>query len=162
MNYILSRTWPMIHYLSVTKRVGLSCDILKQIHLTHSSNTWVCQPSLGWADKLLSEELERVQEWCCRIIGILFSSLPSLSNGEATLHTLTNILKDSSSPLHGFLSEVSIPTNLLRRHREIVVLTSRTKRHEVSFIPHALKLFYIWLIYHLLNPLHLNGSTHWF
>ncbi len=104
-------------------------------------------PVWGGLPKGLSEELDRIQKRCCRIIGIPTSTLPALSERreEATIRTLTKILKDSSSPLHCFLPTAPTPTYSLRRHKTFVVPRSKTKRHELSFIP---QLFFISAIFY--------------
>lgn len=86
---MLSKTRTRIHYLSVAKRAGLPCDVLKLIYLS-----FICpilkyaRPVWGGLTKGLSKELERVHERCCRTIGSPSSSLSSLSErrDEATVH----------------------------------------------------------------------------
>ncbi len=135
IRYMLTKAQPRIHYLSVAKRAGLHFDVLKQIHLTFICPVRDYASPVWWGlTKGLSEELERVQKRCCRIIGIPSSSLPSMSDrrDEATLSTLTNILKDSSSPLQSFLLVVSEATHSPRRRRKCTVSMSRSRRHELS------------------------------
>ncbi|XP_035690107.1 probable E3 ubiquitin-protein ligase HECTD4, partial [Branchiostoma floridae] len=63
-------------------------------------------PVWGGLPKHLSDKLEAMQRRCLRIIGIPSDSLPSLSDRRdaATLKTLQDILRDSSSPLREFFT----------------------------------------------------------
>ncbi len=145
VKYMISKVRPRIYYLCTAKKADLPCDVLVQVYLTFIRPVLeYASPVWGGLPKGLSEELERIQKRCCRIIGIPTSTLPALSERreEATIRTLTKILKDSSSPLHCFLPMAPTPTYSLRRHKTFVVTRSKTKRHELSFIPRALKLLY--------------------
>lgn len=145
IKYMITKVHPRIYYLCAAKKGGLPCDVLVQIYLTfirpvleYASPIWSGLP------KCLSEELERIQKRCCRIIGIPTSTFPTLSErrDEATIRTFTKILRDSSSPLHCFLPLAPTPTYSLRQHKTFAVCRSKTKRHELSFIPRALKQLY--------------------
>ncbi|KAI8507735.1 N-acetylated-alpha-linked acidic dipeptidase 2, partial [Branchiostoma belcheri] len=96
-----------MYYLSVAKKAGLPIDVLVQIYLTfirpileYASPVW------GGLPKHLSDSLESIQKRCLRIIGLPADALPTLANRRerATLRTLESILKDSTSPLWGFIT----------------------------------------------------------
>ncbi|XP_035696835.1 uncharacterized protein LOC118430233 [Branchiostoma floridae] len=102
-------------------------------------------PVWGGLPKYLSDMLEKVQKRCLRLIGIPADSLPSLSSRRdlATLSTLRNTLQDSSSPLNEFIAPPQNNCYNLRLEGRYRALTkSKTKRHELSFVPRAMKLLY--------------------
>jgi len=143
VHYMLTKTRPRIYYLAAAKKAGLSSDVLVQIYLSfirpileYASPVW------GGLPNRLSHMLEAVQKRCCRIIGISSDSLPTLSSrrDEATLRTFQSVLADETNPLNSFLSRKSHSGYGLRRDRQVMTTRSRTKRHELSFIPRAMKL----------------------
>ncbi|KAI8510920.1 hypothetical protein Bbelb_118360 [Branchiostoma belcheri] len=149
VHYMVKKSRSRVYYLSAAKKVGLPTEALIQIYLTfirplleYASPVCVCGG--GGLPKYLSDMLEAVQHRCMRIIGIPKDALPSLSSRRdtATLRTLQNILQDSSSPLNEFLIPPCVNRYCLRREGRFRATKSRTKRHELSFVSKALKLYY--------------------
>ncbi len=145
VKYMISKVRPRIYYLCAAKKAGLPCDVLVQVYLTFIRPVLdYASPVWGGLPKDLWGVVERIQKRCCRINRHSYFNSPALSERreEATIRTLTKILKDSSSPLHCSCLWPQHPTYSLRRHKTFVVPRSKTKRHELSFIPRALKLLY--------------------
>ncbi|KAI8513296.1 hypothetical protein Bbelb_099350 [Branchiostoma belcheri] len=147
VHYMLAKSRPRVYYLTAAKKAGLPTDALIQIYLTfirplleYASPVW------GGLPKYLANMLESVQKRCLRIIGVPTDSLPSLSSRRdaATLRTLRNTIRDSSSPLNEFITppQDNHCYNLRREGRYKPMTNSKTKRHELSFIPRSLKLLY--------------------
>ncbi|KAI8490812.1 hypothetical protein Bbelb_316050 [Branchiostoma belcheri] len=141
---MLSKTRPRIYYLAAARKAGLSTDVLTQIYvsfirpiLEYASPVW------GGLPKRLAYTLEGVQRCCCRIMGISPNSLPTLASrrDQATLRVFRSILDDKDNPLNCFISCPLHSGYDLRRVRHVMTSHSRTKRHEQSFFPRAIKLY---------------------
>ena len=145
VHFMLTKSRPRVYYLAAAKKAGLPTDVLLQIYLTfirplleYASPVW------GGLPKHLSDKLEAMQRRCLRIIGIPSDSLPSLSDRRdaATLKTLQDILRDSSSPLREFFTSPQDSSYSLRREARYRASRSKTKRHEMSFAPRSVRLLY--------------------
>lgn len=108
---------------------------LKQIYLTSIRPILeYAGPVWGGLTKGLSEKV-LCKKLCCGITGTPSSPpSPSERRDEATPRVLSDVLKESSSPPHGFPPAASTSTYSLRRRRECVAPVSRTKRREDCFI----------------------------
>ncbi|KAI8482030.1 hypothetical protein Bbelb_402060 [Branchiostoma belcheri] len=135
---IISKVQPRIHYLRLAKKYGLPSDVLLSIYtsfirpvMEYGSPVW------GGLPKTLSNELEKIQKLCCKIIGTEHQQLHTLEfrRHEASLRELQRILKDTTHPCRLFLPPVvQTPYNLRRRTRLKPPL-SRSNRHKNSFTP---------------------------
>ncbi|KAI8496520.1 hypothetical protein Bbelb_258190 [Branchiostoma belcheri] len=144
VQYMLSKTRPRIYYLAAARKAGLPPDVLTQIYLSfirpileYASPVW------GGLPIRLTHILEGVQKRCCRIMGIPTNSLPTLASrrDQATLRVFRSILDDKDNPLNCFISCPLHSGYDLRRVRHVMTSHSRTKRHEQSFFPRAIKLY---------------------
>ncbi|CAJ1087267.1 hypothetical protein Bbelb_258190 [Xyrichtys novacula] len=140
---MLKKAQPRVHYLSVAKRAQLPPDVLAQVYVTfirpvleYASPVWASLP------KHLIQELESLQRRCCCIIGIPTDSFPTLEarREEATLREFNRLLKDGTSPMIQSLSTNSSHYTL-RNGRTLTQPGSHTKRHQMSFLPRAYKLY---------------------
>ncbi|KAI8508077.1 hypothetical protein Bbelb_143170 [Branchiostoma belcheri] len=144
VQHMLSKTRPRIYYLAAARKAGLPPDVLTQIYLSfirpileYASPVW------GGLPIRLTHILEGVQKRCCRIMGIPTNSLPTLASrrDQATLRVFRSILDDKDNPLNCFISCPLRSGYDLRRVRHVMTSRSRTKRHEQSFFPRAIKLY---------------------
>lgn len=110
---MLTKTHPRVNYPSVARR-ALPSDVLTQIYLTFISPVW----------GRLYKGLEQAQKRYCRIFGI--SPLPVLTLKD-TFHALQNILRNSSSRLHAFMTQASSSGYQIRRQRLFAAKKNSTK-----------------------------------
>jgi len=138
---MVSKAQPRIHYLRLAKRAGLPSDLLLTIYTSfirpiveYGSPVW------GGLPKTLSDELEKIQKLCCKIIGVDHHLLPTLQSRrhEASMRELQRILKDPTHPCRQFLPPVVKTQYNLRRNVEMKTPHSKTSRHKMSFVPRTL------------------------
>ena len=143
VQFMLKKAQPRVHYLSVAKRAQLPPDVLTQVYVTfirpvleYASPVWAGLP------KHLIQELECLQKRCCRIIGIPTNSFPTLEmrREEATLREFNRLLREGTSPMIQSLS-TNTSHYTLRNGRTLTQPKSHTKRHQMSFLPRAYKLY---------------------